>query len=358
MPALRNSSAVVYFSGLNVLRCCAALAIVIYHSTFSFKDFLSKAPALVLHNLVVGVDFFLLISGFLITYLLLAEKASVGTISLRHFYLRRALRIFPLYYGIIGLAWVLHHASTPDINFASYLYFGGNFWMVDHSWTVATLNPLWSLCIEEQFYLLVPLLVLLLPTERLPWLFGGIVLISIGFRAYVAIALQSNWMMIYCHTLSRCDVLALGGWLAWQHFRQPIRWALPRWTLPTAVLFLGLLMSIIDGGDYTALNLATFKKYLFLGPLAFIFCFAVFNTPSASAASSIMGRALNYVGKVSYGVYMYHSPIIFLLDQHIPQLVAHPFPRLALVLGCTVLVAALSYELIEKQILRLKTRFA
>ncbi len=351
----------VQFRALDVLRCCAALSIVFYHSTFEFKNFLSSAPSLLLHNLPVGVDFFFLISGFLITYLLLAEKSRTGTISLPRFYLRRALRIFPLYFAIIGVAWWLHHGDTPDINFQSYLLFVGNFWMIDHGWTVATLNPLWSLCIEEQFYLAIPVLVVLLPTRRLPWLFGGIVLVSIAFRMYVTITQpNANWMAIYCHTLSRCDVLALGGWLAWRHFTQPITLRLPGWTLTVVLLYLALLLSTVETVDYTSLAFATFKKYLFLLPLAFVFCYTLFNEYSSevSTAPGLARQAVNYLGKISYGLYMYHSPLIFLLDLQFPEFsAAHSVLRLLLVLMLTVVTAALSYELFEKQILRLKSRF-
>ncbi|WP_046245998.1 acyltransferase family protein [Hymenobacter terrenus] len=358
MHTSRPVPSTVQFRGLDVLRCCAALAVVVYHSTLNFKAFLPKALTELLHNLPIGVDFFFLISGFLITYLLLAEKDNTGSISLRRFYIRRSLRIFPLYYAIIALAWVLHHHSNPEVNFYSFLYFAGNFWMVDHSWTVATLNPLWSLCIEEQFYLLIPLLILLIPTRRLPWLFGGIVVLSIAFRAYITITVQYNWMIIYCHTLSRCDILALGGWLAWRHFNNPINLQLPRWTLFAALLYLTLLLAIIDMADFTSLTFAVFKKYLPLLPLAFIFCMILFNNAEqATTAPTTMGKTVNYLGKISYGLYMYHCPIIYVLDTHPHFFADNQILRLLMIIGLTICVAALSYELFEKQILRLKRKF-
>ena len=370
MQAALSYKPTVQFAGLDVLRCCAALAIVFYHATLGYTA-LPKAALLLLHNLPVGVDFFFIISGFLITYLLLVEKSQRGAISLPRFYLRRSLRIFPLYFGIVALAWWLHAEARPDISFRSYCYFGGNFWMIARNdWTVATLNPLWSLCIEEQFYLIIPLLLLLLPIKRLPWLFGGIIAFSIGFRAYATITMPYNWMTIYCHTLSRCDLLALGGGLAWWHFTQPIRLRLPRWTLLVALAFLVLLLSVIDCSDYTSLNFATFKKYLYVLPLVFIFCFTLFNqapvaenlaedaTAAAATTTPNPGLAgLNYLGKISYGLYMYHSPIIFLLDTHPAVYDGKPLLRMLLIVGLTIATAALSYEAFEKQILRLKGRF-
>ncbi|RZJ93013.1 MAG: acyltransferase [Hymenobacter sp.] len=359
-PPAYTSPAVIRFSGLDVLRCFAALSVIAYHSTLGLQGSLSKAPAKLLHNLPVGVDFFFLISGFLITYLLLVEKESTHTISLSRFYARRILRIFPLYYLIVGLAWLIHQDEYNSINFTSYLTFTGNFWMIEHDWTVATLNPLWSLCIEEQFYLLIPLLVLALPTQKLPWLFGLIIGLSLAFRAYITITTPLNWMILYCHTLSRCDVLAIGGLLAWRHFTQPIRWQFPRWALVLAIGYSVLLVSVTDVYDFTSLAFATFKKYLYLAPLLFIFCFTLFNYSAKSTDSPLLGKLkkqLNYLGKISYGLYMYHSPIIFFLDTN-PQFYDHnPALRLLAIFSLTIGVSALSYALFEKQILRLRHRF-
>ena len=353
------ATSVVNFRGLDVLRCCAALAVVIYHSSSGFNEFLPKAPVRFLHNLPVGVDFFFLISGFLITYLLLTEKDRAGTISLRRFYVRRSLRIFPLYYLTLAIAWYLHSEANPDINFSSFLAFVGNYWMIHHDWTVATLNPLWSVCIEEQFYLVIPLLVLLLPTRRLLWLFGGIVLLSIAFRAYTAVAQAPNiWMIIYCHALSRCDVLALGGGLAWWHFHRPIRLRLPRWTLFVALLGLVFLLTNIDAADYTTVPFAVFKKYSYVLPLVFIFCFVLFNkTDEPATAPGPVNRAASYLGKISYGLYMYHCPLTFVLDDYPVYYADDQIVRLLVILVLTIAAAALSYELFEKQILRLKHRF-
>ena len=346
------------FAGLDVLRCLAALAVVVYHGTLGMQPGFTSGVQRLLHNLSAGVDFFLLISGFLITYLLLAEKTQTGTISLYRFYVRRALRIFPLYYAIVGVAWWLHAAETPGIDFGSYALFVGNFSMIRHGWTVATLNPLWSLCIEEQFYLAIPVLLLLIPTRRLPWLFGGVVALSVIFRLYATLTLPANWMTIYCHTLSRCDVLALGGGLAWWHFTTPIRWQLPRWALGVGVAFLVLLLGVIDSTDYVSLTFALFKKYLYVLPMAGLFCFTLFNQSAAGPwLPAAIARALNYLGKISFGLYMYHSPLLFLLDLYPNIYFNSQWLRLLLILVLTGVVASLSYEGFEKQILRLKSRF-
>ncbi|WP_151086460.1 acyltransferase family protein [Hymenobacter baengnokdamensis] len=356
-PAYTAPKHRIHFAGLNALRFAAALAIVVYHSTLGIQEGKPSALKLLLHNLTVGVDLFFIISGFLIIYLLLAEKANTLTISLKRFYLRRALRILPLYLLIVAIAYFQYHESNPGIDFSKYLYFWGNFWMIGKGdWTVAPLNPLWSLCIEEQFYLIVPLLIFLIPTKRLPALFIGIFLLSLSFRIYTALTVQADWMIIYCHTLSRCDMLALGGLLAYAHFKRPIVLSLPDWLLGIQLFVFIVLLSVLDTSNYETFTFATFKKYLIAWPLCFIFCFFVFNN-SPFVKSLVKSSIIDYLGKISFGLYMYHSLVIDYLDRHnwhLPQSMEYGRPIVVFVL--TAGVAAVSYELLEKQILKLKNR--
>ena len=343
----------IHFKGLNTLRFFSALAIIVYHGTLSLQGSLPEAARMFLHNLPLGVDFFFLISGFLIVFLLLEEKEKYQRIQLGNFYIRRILRIFPLYYLVVGLAYWQYHYSNPEIDFSKYLYFWGNFWMIGtDKWTVSTLNPLWSLCIEEHFYLITPLLVALLPRPQIRYLFWSILLLSIGFRAWFTLTEPNNWMTIYCHTLSRADVIAIGGLLACRHQANPIRISLPRQWLYGALAYLVLLCAALDTADYTTLFFATAKKYLFIAPLVFIFVFVLFHTDNPKAEHPV----LSYLGKISFGLYMYHSPVADALWQ-IPFFQQHHLLKTGLLLLLTIGVAALSYELFERQLLKLKRRF-
>jgi peptidoglycan/LPS O-acetylase OafA/YrhL len=169
--------------------------------------------------------------------------------------------------------------------------------------------------------------------------------------------MQYNWMTLYCHTLSRCDLLALGGLIAYWHFVQPIKLRLPDWLLGVVVFVFVVLLGIVDNSNFEALNLATVKKYLFAAPLVFIFCFFVFNTsPLAVALNN--NKIIDYLGKISFGLYMYHSIIIDNLERHNLKVPYYPlYLQPVLVLVLTIIVSALSYELFEKQILLLKKRF-
>src|SRR5689334_4706997 len=121
---------IIHFDGLNALRFLSAFSVIIYHSTLNFHDTMPGGIRMIFHNLHLGVDMFFIISGFLIVYLLLEEKDQRNTISLYRFYLRRILRIFPLYFLILGIAWIQYHNSHPEIAFGQYALFAGNFWMI------------------------------------------------------------------------------------------------------------------------------------------------------------------------------------------------------------------------------------
>lgn len=137
------------------------------------------------HNLPVGVDFFFIISGFLITYLLLQEKNNTGKIHIGAFFLRRMLRIFPLYYLIILLSFLAFHNSNVQVNYLPHLYFWGNFETIkEQTWIKGWLQPLWSLCVEEHFYWVVPFLIAIFPIKSLKFLYGIIIVVSIAAKAY------------------------------------------------------------------------------------------------------------------------------------------------------------------------------
>ncbi len=348
----------IHFSGLNALRFLSAFAIIIYHSTGGFLDHYPSAIKMFNHNLQLGVDMFFMISGFLIVYLLLVEKTTHVRISLWKFYTRRILRIFPLYYLIVGLGYFLYHSSNPEIDFSKYLYFSGNFWMIGtNNWTVSILNPLWSLCIEEHFYLLIPCLLAIIPLNKANYLFISIIIASIIFRCYATLTVQYNWMTIYCHTLSRCDLIAIGGLLAYYYHKGVV---MPKISAPyilMMVLYLGLIMTIVDTTDYSNMNYALFKKYLFVLPMFFIFISVVLNGYKSIRLQKIIDHPfVNYMGKISFGLYMYHS----LIGDYVSKVafINKSLPLKIVAVSCfTMLIATLSYELFERQILKLKGRF-
>lgn len=345
----------IHFKGLYALRFLAALLIIVYHTTAGFHAGMTPDYRQFFQNLIIGVDLFFLISGFLIIYLLLQEKKTTGSIHMGKFYLRRVLRIFPLYFLIVGLAYWMFHNTPPEINYSRYLYFWGNFYSIEiNNWPGGYLTPLWSVCIEEHFYLVIPLLVLVTPLRRVHWVLLAVVAASMCYR-YAQVP-TDNWFKIYCHTLSRCDLMAIGGLLAVWHTRKPISFSISAY-LPFALL-LGLLfwvMAILNYSDYTTVVNAVWKKYAFALPMLLMIVLLVFNRHKSVLLFE--NKALQYLGKISYGLYMFHVPMNELIFQYSPLskyiFEWRPLHTLQVLLP-TILVAAISYEFFEKRFLALK----
>lgn len=345
----------VHFKGLYALRFFAALFIIVYHTTAGFHADMTPPYKSIFQNLVIGVDWFFLISGFLIIYLLLMEKKETGRIDMRKFYLRRVLRIFPLYYLIVAAAYLVYHNTNPDLAFSKYLYFWGNFYSIEiNNWPHGFLTPLWSVCIEEHFYLVIPALVLVTPLRYVHWVLIAVVAASMAYR-YGQVP-TDNWYKIYCHSLSRCDLMAIGGLLACYHVRKPISFSIPVFA-PLAILLVVLfgVMSILVYADYTTVVYAVFKKYAFAVPMLAIIVLFVFNTHKSVMVFE--NKPLQYLGKISYGLYLFHEPMNNLMFNYSPLtkyiLDWKPLHFVQVIIP-TILLASLSYEFFEKKFLAYK----
>ena len=180
----------VYFPNLDGLRFYAFLAVFFAHSFWTEFDYMRLNPAFhflkeVAYKGVLGVNFFFVLSGFLITYLLLEEKAVTGKVNIPAFYMRRILRIWPLYYFVVFVGFVVVPfvqsrlgQPTPERgNILYYLAFLGNF---DVKPTSAVLGILWSIAVEEQFYLVWPVVFSIVPPRYYRFLFPVIIAISIS----------------------------------------------------------------------------------------------------------------------------------------------------------------------------------
>lgn len=353
------SGKTTYFKGVNFLRFISALAIIVYHSTLNWQSGIDNFLKLGAHNLVIGVDIFFIISGFLITYLLIFEKSNYPNISLKKFYIRRFLRIFPVYYLVIFISYLIFNKSHPETDYLSNLLFIGNFSMISTNlWTVAPMNPLWSICIEEHFYLIIPLIVYLIPTSKLKLVLFSIILISIIFRGWATANIVYNWKTIYLHTLSRCDVIAIGGLIAiWYHSKKHL-FKLNNIYLFFSSLILILLLLTVDVGDYSTVLKATLKKYIFIIPICIMFITFILPSQEQSQLARRLkeNKTLDYLGKISYGLYMYHSFVILYLDRYI-NLNNSLIIKITIVTLLTIAISIISYEFFEKKILKFKKNY-
>ncbi len=319
----------------------------------------------------IGVDLFFVVSGLLITGILLDTASASGFF--RSFYARRALRIFPLYYAFLlaafvaipmlqGGAWAASEFVQQSGSPWWYLLYQGNLReaIIGHE-PAYVLAPLWSLAIEEQFYLVFPFLVFRLRRDRLrKALFlaiGGALL----FRIVTALVWPVNERIQYLATPSRVDELALGalmalgmreGWVRIGH-RTAGRAAL-------GLIALAIVTFALGGLDRTQAFGRTVGYSLVGLMFAAVVYWAVTGREQADTAF-LRWAPLRGLGKICYGVYILQRPVQVAVGK-VAERFALPFDPTSIVavpvlITITILVASVSWFAFERPILRLKHRF-
>lgn len=312
-----------------------------------------------------GVDLFFVLSGFLITGILLDSKELPGYF--KNFYARRALRIWPLYYGILFLFFVLfpilfpqHLFLTDRTTWPYYVTYTQN--LSYHFFPSIPLSPTWSLAVEEQYYMIWAPVVFLLGTKSLRNILLGMIVFSLCFRVTSFYAGGPN-DFVHNFTLCRLEPLAAGGLAAlWLRSEKctPVKWARGGMMALTIGLA-GIALALVDWGPAVPVYTYPFLASTFAGILAL----ALTADPEKSfVGRSLTQRWLVYTGRISYGVYLIHVPI-FLGVNFAAQRIwgdspVSP-PKQALIL-CTAfavvfVVASISWFCFEQPILRLKEHF-
>jgi peptidoglycan/LPS O-acetylase OafA/YrhL len=211
----------IFFPNLDGLRFLCFLSVFFYHSFYTEYSYISGAPFYrfvkyhLLENANIGVNFFFVLSGFLITYLLLEEKRTTLTIRINRFYERRILRIWPLYFfcvffGFVIFPWLKKMAGQIPMETANpffYLTLINNFDVLKEGLPDASiLGVLWSIAIEEQYYLVWPLFIAAFPPRHLPKVFAIIIIDTFIFRA-----MNDSFGMHEMHTLSCIGDMTIGA---------------------------------------------------------------------------------------------------------------------------------------------------
>jgi len=348
-----------YMPQLDGLRAIAFLAVAVSHWAPGF-----------LSNMVpwgTGVQLFFVLSGFLITGILLRSRPAELGIPLRDvlkvFYIRRFLRIFPLYYGVLALSLLFAigpiYATWPW--HVSYL---SNFHYALHGHATIKIDPflhLWSLSVEEQFYLLWPLLVLITSRRTLPYILIGSIVFSVIFRLGIDYALPRIESVRYL-TPSCLDALAVGGVIAYVRQEKGSEGVLRLSRYFGWFSVIGLAISVLPLAQIIQREVAHRVGHTFL----VIFYGAVVARASLGIGG-VPGKLLNfrpllYLGKISYGLYVFHY--------FAPMVVAHcakslgwetalhqtsfAIPAYA---AFTLTAAAASWHLYERPINGLKRHF-
>jgi peptidoglycan/LPS O-acetylase OafA/YrhL len=313
-----------------------------------------------------GVDLFFVLSGFLITGILTDSKGSPHFF--RNFYARRVLRIWPLYYAVLFVAFVIVPLFAPSMRstaagiWPAFVFYVQNIVFVNRETYPFGLGATWSLAVEEQFYLTWPLLVFLFKKRTLAIICASLVVVSLSLRL-AARFYGAPSGFIHFFTLSRLDAIAFGS-LAALWLRSP-SCTLVRWRT-RAYQFLGLgaagvLLARILMHRNSSIVSYTFLAITFVGLLGI--------SLTSDPRSSLLGRSLSaawlrYIGKISYGIYLLHYPLFILWSRFIGSLAfyqAHPLAgNLAAFAGqipLAAIAASISWHFFEEPILRLKERF-
>ena len=366
---MRASTARFYHPELDMLRFFAFLMVFLHHSLphdptfwtrFGLPLFLARVIAGIGATGAFGVSLFFVLSSYLITELLLREKNLMGTLDLRSCYIRRILRIWPLYFAFLALAIALQWVVPgPPVTWRAGLWFSllaGNWFIVFHGFPSSVIFPLWSVSIEEQFYITWPAVVRKV-SETGMLIFAGLLLVMATVsRIYLGMhhALEGD---VWCNTFVQLDSIAAGILIA-----VLLKGNIPRLSwLSRIAMTLGGVTALALGGVYFAIKndpLTTVRIVLGYPSVAVGGVLLLLAALRARVGGG--HRVLIYLGRISYGLYVFHV-LGLLVSDHIVHDQTASLSRYSLRVGvalaATVAMAAVSYRWLESPFLSLKQRF-
>lgn len=344
---------------LDALRAFAVLSVLFVHFVARPPSWLAIVPWA-----ACGVQLFFVLSGFLITGILLDSRNEVEAGAsrfwmLRQFYARRFLRIFPLYYLVILVAWIINLPGFTETLGWNLAYLTNLYIVRKGAWIDAA-SHLWTLSVEEQFYLVWPWIVLFLPRRRLLSAFVGVGIFAIAYRV-VAIDWFGPWIGLL--PFGSFDCFAAGALLAMAQRREKAGNRRMRRILCAVGLGLGVPLLVWGlawhyptGSILDSVGLIHVGMLLLFMPLIYGAAQGFAGIPGVLLTQ----RPLLYLGKISYGIYIYHLPVrwlILLYGSSWLSRLTSVVPHAAVFLIATVIVSALSWHLFECPINRLKRWF-
>lgn len=383
-----SASAKIHFSGLNALRFFAAYFVVLHHGEtirhkFGLPNFENYS---FFQNGALAVSFFFVLSGFLITYLLLTEIEKTDTVSLRKFYWRRVLRIFPLYYllvfiGLIVIPVLLHFINYPntqpyDTATGGVLFLFFLSFVVNAAFGSHLLEPLWSIGVEEYFYIIwAPLFK---KFKKYPL---SIIGFMIGFKAILTLFFHffpsENWTFNLIKDVMsslKFELMAIGGLGAYAVFKNRPRLEKAFFFTPIfQVLLFALLIIRFFFNNYYVDNqgfIGFVYRGIVLTPVVnvftegVLFLWLLLNVSiNPRAFFKLQNPFLNKLGEMSYGIYMYQMLVIFAVVLIFKKIMKEMDPSVStaffyvLVTLGVIGVSYLSKKYFEDYFLRFKKRF-
>jgi peptidoglycan/LPS O-acetylase OafA/YrhL len=355
----------IHYPALDGLRGIAIVLVLLYHN-FNFISFFNFGW--------LGVDLFFVLSGFLITNQLLDNLNSKYYFS--NFYIKRVLRIFPIYYLSLVLFFIIFpriHGFPLNISFYLphqlwYWVYLQNFSLIaNHSSEATALNHFWSLAIEEQFYLLWPLFIFLIRDPKKLFCFCLVSLLAI-LSSRILLWMQQdilnhyNWLLLF----TRVDGILIGSGLALllKYNRKLLQRYLSGFIFLLAFLnFTFYFFNSIKALHYSPWDIVGYTTF---SSLFALFIFEVIIKPKGFMSIVLSNRPFRILGKYSYGIYIFHWPVFLIMKPitdslRCPWYMKGSLPQLLfsslLATFTGILAGIISYHLIEVHFLKLKKRF-
>ena len=343
----------VRIRNLDTFRAIAAIVVMIGHIELFRQNHLGSSWFEVVPSGHTAVMMFFVISGFLITFLLTREKERYGIISLKDFYLRRVLRIYPLYYLIL-LASSLFFLAPPScktIAFAVTILPNVSH-SIGYEWTVSP--QIWSIGVENLFYIFFPLIMLFVPNKRILLLLlimtVGLAILPHAIDFVNVRTIQSgslahfNQKFFYCNKFDSLLIGCMAGF-AFAENHKLLNVIYNKW-----LFFVCAILAVVMWG--ARIETKHFNDEL----MSLLFAVVILNVCTNTQLNiTFENRITKFLGRISYGIYMYHWIILLLAFKFLP--IENTTVLYIIVITATILVAWLSYETYEKFFLNLKQKF-
>ncbi len=357
-----------YFPQLDAIRGLSFLCVFFFHAYKPIlgNSVIEKILAYVYSNLTLSIDVFFVLSSFLLTFLGISEYQKYGKFSFKNYFIRRALRIWPLYYLLMFFSFVILkkialysglQLTLPPSGW--YLFFIANYYSIGH---VFFLQVLWTLSVEEQFYLVWGICLTLFQ-KKLKTVILLFILVSVIFNLWGGIQNLS----IYFHTLTYLFDMMAGAYAALCVYNKSnIVKVLQRLSGLKSVLFYLILIPFFIGCYFISGSLNEILNNIFSVMMRFAFiiycCLVIIDqmVNEQRIFDFAKNRIIVYTGKISYGLYCFHGFVISICGIVI-QKYKIEIPSvflLFILLIITFIVASLSYYIIEKPFLKLKGKLA
>ena len=357
----------VYLPGLNGLRAIAAIAVIVSHSTLGLNEF-------GLDNKILGTDIegnanglslaghgvtvFFTLSGFLITFLLLTEKEVTGQLKIKDFYMRRVLRIWPLYYlyfAVCIVTMILCKISFPKTSIPYFIFLAANIPFIAETY-LPFLSHYWSIGVEEQFYIFFPHLAKL--TNKRLLRVALVMILSLLFLKFIFWFIYRQYdikipyiaiNVIRFHTMLVGVIGAILYYYRSTRFLEIVTHKFSQTMAWTCIILIAInkfhIASVIDAEIVSIIALI-----LIVGQVT-----------KRNNLINLENKVFDFLGKISFGMYIIHPIIIYflyVLIGHLADTLINYVIIYFLILGSTIILAFISYEFYEKPFLKLKSKYS